>query len=67
MGEDERILEEMRRLEDEHRTLDAMILGLGDTAGGFDQLRLQRMKKRKLWLKDRLAQLDAQLHPDIIA
>lgn len=67
MGDDERILEEIKRLDDEHRSLDALILGLGDAAGGFDQLRLQRMKKRKLWLKDRLMQLDGQLHPDIIA
>jgi hypothetical protein len=67
MGDDERILEEMNRLREEHRALDAMIMGLDDAAGGFDQLRLQRLKKRKLWLKDRLAQLDGALHPDIIA
>jgi hypothetical protein len=67
MGEEERILEEMNRLREEHRGLDALIMGLEDAAGGFDQLRLQRLKKRKLWLKDRLAQLDAELYPDIIA
>lgn len=67
MGEDEKIQEELRTLSEEHRSLDALILGLEDAQGGFDQIRLQRLKKRKLWLKDRVAQLYNELHPDIIA
>ena len=36
-------------------------------AGQADQLQLQRLKKRKLLLRDKLAQLEDQLTPDIIA
>lgn len=67
MGEDEAILLEMERLREEHRSIDAIILGLMDAQGGFDQVTLQRMKKRKLWIKDRVAQLESLLHPDDVA
>ena len=50
----------------EHRDLDDVIAALGETAP-FDQLQLQRLKKRKLMLKDEIAQLEDQLLPDIIA
>ncbi|HEY2356398.1 MAG TPA: DUF465 domain-containing protein [Phenylobacterium sp.] len=33
----------------------------------FDQLQLQRLKKRKLGLKDQITRLESQLIPDIIA
>jgi hypothetical protein len=36
-------------------------------SGPVDQLQLQRLKKRKLKLKDEIAWLDSQLLPDIIA
>ena len=36
-------------------------------AGQADQLQLQRLKKRKLLLRDRLTQLEDALTPDIIA
>jgi hypothetical protein len=63
-------LEEIRcRLADlqtEHRDLDEVIGRMaGD--GNVDQLMLQRLKKRKLALKDLIAQLENQLIPDIIA
>jgi hypothetical protein len=32
-----------------------------------DELQLKRMKKRKLLLKDQIAFLDSQLHPDQLA
>lgn len=53
-------------LRDEHRKLDDMI---GRIAGGapLDQLRVQRMKKRKLLLKDEIARIENLLLPDIIA
>jgi len=35
--------------------------------GPFDQLQLQRLKKRKLLLKDQISQLESELLPDIIA
>ena len=56
-------LEVMRR---EHRDLDQSILAL---ALGMvpDQLTLQRLKKQKLALKDRIVRLEDQMIPDIIA
>lgn len=53
-------------LRQEHRDLDDAISALVHT-GGYDQLQLQRLKKRKLALKDLMIQLEALLHPDIIA
>jgi hypothetical protein len=54
-----------RRLQD-HRDLDAAIEALERLPTG-DRLQVQRLKKRKLWLKDRIAFLTDQLTPDIIA
>lgn len=50
----------------EHRDLDAAIDALS-MAGGQDQLQIARMKKRKLALKDQIAQIEDYLLPDIIA
>lgn len=50
----------------EHRQLDDEIRGLEEQPH-VDRLALQRMKKRKLQLKDRIALIDDQLTPDIIA
>lgn len=56
MSDDQRIksLSEIERLKEEHRDLDAAIDAL-HRAGDADQLQLQRLKKRKLVLRDRLA------------
>jgi hypothetical protein len=56
----------IERLREEHRDLDAAIEALCD-AGQADQLQLQRLKKRKLLLRDKLARLEDQVTPDIIA
>jgi hypothetical protein len=53
-------------LKSEHRDLDDVISRLVEHAP-VDQLQLQRLKKRKLLLKDRIAQLESELVPDIIA
>lgn len=53
-------------LESEHRDLDDVIDRLGDDLP-FDQLKLQRLKKRKLALKDDMARLRSRILPDIIA
>ena len=53
-------------LRDEHRDLDAAIEALRGSASP-DQLRLARMKKRKLRLKDEIALLENLRIPDIIA
>ena len=52
-------------LKNEHRGLDEAIAKIEQ--GGSDGLRLQRMKRRKLALKDQIAKLESQLLPDIIA
>ena len=56
-------LEVLRR---EHRDLDDAITALGERAVA-DQLTLQRLKKRKLRLKDLIAVIEDRLTPDIIA
>ena len=53
-------------MEIEHRDLDSVIEQLGEVLP-FDQLKLQRLKKRKLVLKDEMAKLRSQILPDIIA
>ncbi len=62
--------EEMRKrlgaLRIEHRDLDAAIDAL-EAAGSSDQLQIARLKKRKLLLKDQIAQIEDYLIPDIIA
>ena len=63
MGEDKLILEELDQLRAEHRTIDLMIQELA----GADILRIQRLKKRKLMLRDRISILESMLYPDIIA
>jgi hypothetical protein len=57
---------QIERLREEHRDLDSAIDALA-AAGAADQLQMQRLKKRKLVLRDRLARLDDELTPDIIA
>ena len=57
---------ELERLRQEHRDLDAAILAL-EQVGTPDQLQIQRLKKRKLLIKDRVAELSDRITPDIIA
>lgn len=53
-------------LRQEHRDLDSAIAALAASAP-TDQLQIQRLKKKKLALKDRITTIDDQLTPDIIA
>ena len=53
-------------LEIEHRDLDTAIESLS-VSPTVDALQLQRLKKRKLELKDQIIQLKMQLIPDIPA
>ena len=53
-------------LKEEHRDLDEAIIRLADDPS-VDQLRLRRMKKRKLKLKDWIAYLESKLIPDLDA
>lgn len=56
----------LTELRSEHRDLDDVIARISETQP-FDQLQLQRLKKRKLQLKDVILQLESRLLPDIIA
>ena len=67
MGEDESTLRaELGRLQQEHRDIDAAIEALL-TSPSADQIQIQRFKKRKLALRDRISFIEDQLTPDIIA
>jgi hypothetical protein len=66
-SEEERELRaQLARLQQEHRDLDAAILALQESPGS-DVLQVQRLKKRKLQLRDRIGFIEDQLFPDIIA
>ena len=65
--EEERELRgQLARLLQEHRDLDAAIDAL-QVSPGSDVLQVQRLKKRKLHLRDRITFIEDQLTPDIIA
>lgn len=56
----------LTELRSEHRDLDDVIARIGEEQP-FDQLQIQRLKKRKLGLKDEILKLESELLPDIIA
>ena len=58
--------EQLARLQQEHRDLDAAIAAL-EASPGSDLLQVQRLKKRKLVLRDAIRLIEDQLTPDIIA
>ena len=62
----EELRRELQTLLSEHRDLDDVIERISN-AVPFDQLQVQRLKKRKLILKDQITRLQALLLPDIIA
>ena len=64
--EQQKLLTRLNELESEHRDLDEIIAHLA-IATPFDQLQLQRLKKRKLGLKDEIALIRSRILPDIIA
>lgn len=57
---------QLAQLRQEHRDLDVAVEALAATAN-CDALQLQRLKKKKLMIKDRISSLEDQLFPDIIA
>ncbi len=66
MGELDTLRRRLAELETEHRDLDDVIARIAETPV-YDQLQVQRLKKRKLRLKDEIARIRALLVPDIIA
>jgi hypothetical protein len=66
MKTDEVLCVELEVFRREHRDLDDAIHALQDK-GTADQLTVQRLKKKKLLLKDMIANIEDRLTPDIIA
>jgi hypothetical protein len=64
--QEKEVRRELARLRQEHRDLDAAIEALADSGRG-DHLTMQRLKKKKLAIKDRISVLEDQIVPDIIA
>lgn len=62
----ENLRQRINELHLEHRDLDDVIARLAEKSGQ-DQLQLQRLKKKKLLLKDQISHLERQLTPDIRA
>jgi hypothetical protein len=57
---------QLAQLQQEHRDLDSAIEAL-QVAPGKDIIQVQRLKKRKLYLRDRISFIEDALTPDIIA
>jgi hypothetical protein len=66
MTDQDELKEKLDRLVSLHRDLDAAIAALIEVRP-FDQLQIQRLKKRKLHVKDEIQRLNSGLLPDIIA
>lgn len=64
--EERELQEQLARLQQEHRDLDAAIAALAMSPGS-DVIQVQRLKKRKLILRDKIRSIEDQLTPDIIA
>ena len=66
MFEKNELLNKLHRLKQEHRDLDEVLIQLQEKKT-IDLLQIQRIKKRKLILKDRINFIRNKLEPDIIA
>lgn len=64
--QEEELRRELLQLQQEHRDLDAAIAAMIEKCTS-DTIQIQRLKKRKLWLRDRIASIEDRLLPDIIA
>ncbi|MCB1557136.1 MAG: DUF465 domain-containing protein [Alphaproteobacteria bacterium] len=66
MEDDDDLREKLAALKEEHRDMDSIIERLMG-AQPIDFLQIQRLKKRKLALKDMIQKMESDLLPDIIA
>ena len=66
MEDTNKLVEVLKNFEQEHRDLDQILLQLQEK-NTVDFLQIQRLKKRKLILKDKIIDIRNKLEPDIIA
>ena len=66
MNDNFKLLEKLKEYEQEHLDLDQILIQLQEKHT-VDFLQIQRLKKRKLVLKDRIANIKNELEPDDIA
>ena len=66
MNNSKKLLEKLKEYEQEHLDLDQILIQLQEKHT-VDFLQIQRLKKRKLVLKDRITAIQNELEPDIIA
>jgi len=66
MEDKDKLLEVLNNFEQEHRDLDEILIQLQEK-NTVDFLQIQRLKKRKLILKDKIIDIKNKLEPDIIA
>lgn len=66
MEKKQKLFNELQVLKAEHEEIEGEIEDML-SAKTFDQLSMQRLKKKKLILKDKIAEIEEILYPDIIA
>ena len=66
MTQTDQLMQKLKEHEQEHRDLDQILIQLQDKHT-VDFLQIQRLKKRKLVLKDKIIDLRNKIEPDIIA
>ena len=66
MEDTDKLLEVLKNFEQEHRDLDQILIQLQEK-NTVDFLQIQRLKKRKLILKDKIIDIRNRLEPDMIA
>ena len=66
MNENYKLLEKLKEYEQEHSDLDQILIQLQEKHT-VDFLQIQRLKKRKLILKDKISHIQNELEPDSIA
>ena len=66
MTEKDKLIKKLKEFEEAHRDLDQILIQLQEKQT-VDFLQIQRLKKRKLILKDKIIELKNRIEPDIIA
>ncbi len=66
MNDSDKLIETLKNFEQEHRDLDEILIQLQEKKT-VDFLQIQRLKKRKLVLKDKIIDIRNKIEPDIIA